>query len=45
MPPKAAPAKDVKADAPVEVENEQESVKAAPEFGFGKFEYVNQATY
>jgi len=44
MPPK--PAKEVvKAEVPAEVVDEQESIKAAPEFGFGKFEYVNQATY
>jgi len=45
MPPKAAPAKDIKQEASVEVVEADESIKAAPEFGFGKFEYVNQATY
>lgn len=45
MPPKAA-AKDIKATPALdEVVDEQESIKAVPEFGFGKFEYVNQATY
>ena len=46
MPPKKAAAPEKKEEAPPATDpKEEEEQEAKPEFGNGKFEYINQTTY